>query len=340
MDRRPRHVSVLCLAALLAGPSLAGPLAPPAGPVAPTHKTLSQLEPRTPISAATTPGDQSSVFVISQPGNYYLPADVAVPAGKNGILVAAPDVTIDLAGFAVRGEPGSLSGVITVESARLTLRNGAIRNCGGHGVSALAAPSSRFEGLAITACGAGLATGDGSTADRCSAEGCAGDGFVLESRSILRDCTAAGNAADGFQMQGRSQTVRCTAQNNQSSGFRVEGHANIVRECTSMDNGAFGISVQGTGALITGNYCSGHTGTNGNITVHTTATDNALTDNILMSNGEFTYAIHVVSTGNLVARNRAGGGAGFNVFSGNAQGPLIGLAGMQTNTNPDANCVY
>jgi len=35
-------------------------------------KTLDQVEPRTIVNALNTPGDAKSMFVLSQPGSYYL----------------------------------------------------------------------------------------------------------------------------------------------------------------------------------------------------------------------------------------------------------------------------
>src|SRR5262245_16199985 len=84
---------------LVAWLSPVGDLAPPAGPVAPTMKPLSHVEPRTPITTATTPGDSDALFVISTPGSYYLTGNVAGALGKHGIEVTAPNVTIDLSGF-------------------------------------------------------------------------------------------------------------------------------------------------------------------------------------------------------------------------------------------------
>ena len=330
----------LAIAALGATGALAGPLTPPDGPVVPTHKTLTDVEPRTPMSGATTPGTESSVFVVSQPGDYYLTADVAVPAGKNGITVTAPDVTIDLSGFTIRGETGSLAGIAVIEADRLAVRNGRIRTCGGDGVSALASPEARFENLMISDCGgSGLVTGNGAAVDLCTAESCGAEGFLLEVHSVLRDCIAAGNGGIGIRMQGRSQAVRCTVRDNQGPGVQSDGHANIVRECTIMDNVGDGIAVLGTGAVVSGNYCVGHAPPGGGVTVYSAATDNAIIGNLIIGPPTVGYAVHVVSTGNLVARNW-GASSGYNIFSGNARGPLIGAATMLTNSNPDANYVY
>src|SRR6478672_5324618 len=81
----------------------AGDLNPPAGPVASTMKTLSEVEPRIAINATNTPGDADSVFKISQPGSYYLTGNVTGVASKYGIEIAASGVTVDLAGFELTG---------------------------------------------------------------------------------------------------------------------------------------------------------------------------------------------------------------------------------------------
>lgn len=51
--------------AAAAGLLRAGPLSPPAGPVAATYKTLGEIEPRVAIGEAATPGDGESVYLIS-----------------------------------------------------------------------------------------------------------------------------------------------------------------------------------------------------------------------------------------------------------------------------------
>jgi hypothetical protein len=81
----------------------AGDLNPPAGPVAPTMKSLDDVEPRTAINAANTPGSANSVFRISQPGSYCLTGNVNGGAGLHGIQIESNNVTLDLNGFALMG---------------------------------------------------------------------------------------------------------------------------------------------------------------------------------------------------------------------------------------------
>jgi hypothetical protein len=69
MPVRSPLVLASAVGALACSSTLAGPLDPPAGPIAPTAKPLAELEPRVAISEATTPGDGSCQFRITQPGS-------------------------------------------------------------------------------------------------------------------------------------------------------------------------------------------------------------------------------------------------------------------------------
>ncbi|MBX3380370.1 MAG: right-handed parallel beta-helix repeat-containing protein [Phycisphaeraceae bacterium] len=109
---------------LLSGLSFAGPLTPPAGPISSTSKPLSEVEPRTALSQASTPGDVANQFKITQPGSYYLAGDMtASPGGNACILITANDVTLDLNGFTVRAP--SAEG-IRIGGDRVTIRNGSV----------------------------------------------------------------------------------------------------------------------------------------------------------------------------------------------------------------------
>lgn len=136
MNKRTLCVkAVSFVASLIAttGLTLAGPINPPAGPVSSTMKSLSEVEPRIAINATNTPGDAASMFVISQPGSYYLVGDIATTGAKTAIRVLATDVTVDLNGFVIRrGIDSTSSRGITddhdTENAEQTIaiRNGTI----------------------------------------------------------------------------------------------------------------------------------------------------------------------------------------------------------------------
>lgn len=109
-----------------------GPINPPISTVAPTNKTLAQIEPRIPITAETTPGDSQAVFTITSPGSYYLTSNIASTPTRSAIKIAAPDVTIDLSGYQISALSSLRSAISAVDpnplsaSSSITIRNGSI----------------------------------------------------------------------------------------------------------------------------------------------------------------------------------------------------------------------
>src|SRR4051812_31427609 len=125
------HAVALCAGGYFLLSSLASPqgsLTPP-GPPAATFKTLQQVEPRidlqnAPASAVTTT-NVFYHFVITQPGSYYLSANLGVTK-PNGIQINTEGVTLDLNGFQISRASGTGgNGIeIAVASHRATVRNG------------------------------------------------------------------------------------------------------------------------------------------------------------------------------------------------------------------------
>ncbi|MCB9838270.1 MAG: right-handed parallel beta-helix repeat-containing protein [Phycisphaeraceae bacterium] len=148
------HTS-LCIALMTAicGHACGGEINPPAGPIAPTMKSLDRIEPRVCIN--DLPGDQTAMHVITSPGNYYLADDITVEPGKSGIVVRLSQdtnedsISIDMDGFSITGLQGSLSGIdcpaspiAQVERFHVKQEFGqtsGTRRCGGDGVSVMGA---------------------------------------------------------------------------------------------------------------------------------------------------------------------------------------------------------
>jgi len=98
-----------------------GPLAPPGAP-APTMLTLSQVEPRTPITNTTA-------VTISSPGSYYLTANISVTSGS-AITITASQVTLDLNGFTLSSTEASPAGtgiLLAGGNEDITILNGHIK---------------------------------------------------------------------------------------------------------------------------------------------------------------------------------------------------------------------
>src|SRR5260370_19075271 len=118
-----------------------GSLTPPGAP-GPTMKTLSQIEPRTPIS--------SLPFTISAPGAYYVTTNLTGVTGTNGITIAANDVSLDLKGFSVLAVAGANDAIIVSGNrTNLWFGNGTVRGWGMEGIDGTTAQSSVFTDLKI-----------------------------------------------------------------------------------------------------------------------------------------------------------------------------------------------
>ncbi len=245
--------TLIVAASLLAGGAalLAGPLNPPAGPVASTYKTLSEVEPRIAINAANTPGDASSVYVLNQPGCFYLTGNVIVPAGKSGLRFGQPSITIDLNGFSIIGLPGSGDGITTnVGPKHTVVMNGSIRDCGGAGIDLGLGGGGRVIGVHVDGCGAdGIKVAKGSIVRDCVAAYCGQSGFVSAGDSAFFGCTSRHNAT-GFGLVYTGDTVQsCVASHNSGNGFVLNNA--VLTGCVAESNG---------GAGFVGNYAERFTG--------------------------------------------------------------------------------
>jgi hypothetical protein len=236
--RRPSpRPPVLIAGTILASGALiafAGPINPPAGPVTSTLKTLTEVEPRTAINAANTPGDANSLFRIAQPGSYYLTGNITGVANKSGIEIAASGVTIDLMGFDVAGVSGSLDGIVVSDSflTNITIRGGSIRNWGNDGIDLASAGA------------AGCAVVDIRASDNTAT------GIFAGPHSVVTGCTAFSNGVNGIFINAGGSITGCAADLNTNLGFST-GPGVTVSGCAANSNTSHGFSL-GAGCTITG----------------------------------------------------------------------------------------
>jgi parallel beta-helix repeat protein len=326
------RAALLALSTLLtaAAPlAAAGPLNPPAGAVTSTAKPLAEIEPRTAINAANTPGDADSTYRIAAPGSYYLTGNLAVVAAKNGIEIAASGVTIDLCGFQISGIPGGLAGIsYSAIVDRITIRNGQILNCTS-GVSLQGIPAVTVENVTVTGSasygivvgsgsriincmarsnqGGGIGTAAGSAITGCTAALNTGGGLLSGSGCTVASCTAYDNAGAGFVLNAHTAIQNCSAYNNTSTGFNG-GIACTFSNCTASNNGGDGI-IAGTDSSLVGCTANLNTGDGFDVSVSSltacSAYDN-VADGINAANG-------CTITG---CTSRANDGDGIEVSSG------------------------
>ena len=231
----------------------AGDLIPPPGPITATH--------RTPISDASTPGNASSLFRITQPGSYYLRAGITGVAAKNGIQILSGNVTLDLMGFELNGVvgSGSLDGINTVAAlTSVHIHNGVVRGWGSRGINLVLVSNSQLKELRVDENGGvGIYVGSGSAITNCTAQSNGSDGIATGVGCTITGCTAQGNAADGIDDGGESTVTGCAANTNGEEGIEV-GAGTSVTSCSSYNNMGDGIRTPTgvTGAGCTINNCT------------------------------------------------------------------------------------
>lgn len=369
-----------CLTALVCFPVLGGPLAPPVGPVAPTNKTLMEVEPRTAINSTTAPGDADSVFRIAQAGSYYLTGNVVGVAGKSGVEIAAENVTLDLNGLEVVGVAGALQGINSGTFPGFggaTVRNGTVRNwpTGGVIFPTSWAPSQvcRIENVTSRDNGGtgfesresavyvgciaegnttGYDTGNNGTLSGCAAWGNTGDGFNVGYGSSVSNCISRSNGDDGFRTAGGPASfVGCTSSVNGGDGFEVT--AASLNTCAAAFNTGFAFRLIGDSSLIECNATSTQAGCvtaandctirHCNFSGGTVGIEVTGSDNRVEGNNvaDSTTGLSVTAAGNLIISNSVSGGTTrYSILAGNAAGPIVTTANVATNTIPTANFDY
>lgn len=341
-----------CVIGLASGVTLAGPLAPPAGPVASTGR----FGPRVEINQENTPGDAFSTFVISQPGSYYLAGNVTGEANKRGINIEASGVTVDLMGFEVAGVVDSGIG-IRAESGTNNLRieNGTVRDWGSTGINVLLSSNVVLRSLICAGNG-----GDGLTAARAVVSDCVaqdnGASGIAIGRGAIDRCVSEGNDTTGILIA-LGTLSNSEASNNMGSGIFADG--STVIGCLAFQNGADGIATGASSVImsnsvfsnvengidLSSNSCVAHnvcwangTGGVGAGIFVSVGEGNRIEANNLLNNP---IGIDIDGTGNLIIRNSArGNGTEFTVVAGNGLGDVIGGNGVIISENPWANIDY
>lgn len=317
---------------------LGGPLSPPGGSVAPTYKTLTEVEPRIAINLTNTAGDADSVYKISQPGSYYLTGNVTGVAGKHGIEITASGVTLDLMGFDLVGVPGmgAFDGVsVTVGGLTgITVKNGTVRSWGGDGVDLGSNPSGntvleiRSSGNAgngirvannclISKCIAssntlsGISTGSSCTISECAASSNDAHGITTGLMCTITNCTAPSNALNGINAGSSNRINGCTAAGN-TIGIQTD-FAATISNCTAYNNAERGIEAS-SGSTISG--CTADANRTDGIYADRSTIVNC-TARLNVRNGISVFAYCLIQSNTTVGNGYlTGDGAGIHTVSG------------------------
>ncbi len=332
----------------LAVPSMAGDLTPPAGPVAPTMKTLEQVEPRTPLSQADVP------IVITEPGSYYLTENLSPNANIGDlILIDADHVTLDLRGFSLINKPNGDSNLYALRGISVNTGISGARIMNGftfdfwRGISASTAIATSVE--SVHALGAttdgryGICVGEASIVRNCTAAdlqeigitaddgsliigstvhfcqtGIWANGGTIIDSCVVRNCGIYGIVSTSGAGLAAGHIRNSVAVDGQATGIIVAATGASVRMSAAIDNAGSGISVVGESAVITGSTSTG----NGGHGIEVSGDFNRVDDNTVTGNTQ--YGIEGTGTGNTVTRNHASGNGGlnYNIAPGNSVGTI------------------
>lgn len=346
---RPSPAAILAALALATttGLLIAGPLNPPAGPIAPSYRTLTEVEPRIAISATNTPGDANSLFRISQAGSYYLTGNLTGTAGKHGIEIASNDVTIDLNGFTLAGVPGSLSGITADNTVRHRVRvhNGGIAAWGSYGISLTIGSSSGMHIDRVRAAGNaadGIIVARDSHISACIAAQNGGSGIVAYYGTAIADYVATGNRGTGIDTQGACVISKSTARDNGQDGIAAFEDS-VIEGCIAVANLNDGIWV-GYDCVVRSNLCNdnGPGATVGaGIAVGQFLRGNRIEDNQVIGND---FGLKIDGDNNIIIRNtaRANTSGNFSVVAGNEMAPVVTNPGSSnfSSATPWSNFAY
>jgi parallel beta-helix repeat protein len=334
-----------------------GNLPPPPGPVAPTMKTLSQVEPRTPIGAVPSTPIVSLPYAITAPGSYYLTSSLTGVSGSDGITISANDVTLDLSGFTLLGVAGSGNGIhvtsgvtnVSAGSSNLVVRNGVLDSWGSAGVNAGSAFNAQFHNLRLFSNSFGLEAGNNCTVLDCTASDNTSIGIYVQNGCAVKDCLASDNYT-GISTANDCTVLWCTANNNGSVGIGTGWNSTVkdstagnnggdgiqagpnttVQSCTAAGNDYAGIEINYDG-LITGNNCCDNT-----YGIFIDVGYSLIDGNNVRGNSDYAIYPQNANHGNVISRN-SGGGSSSQYFGYGTNPDYAPFQSISTATSPWAN---
>jgi hypothetical protein len=334
----------LILSSVLA---IGGDLNPPAGPVAPTFKTIDETPLSRPVGETFTPGTSLATYVIDQPGRYHLTEDLVGESGKRGIAITSRNVVLDLNGYSIRGITTALSAIdgdLGSGVSDVAILNGSIFGWPGDGIALPGVPNVHVEGVTIdTLGGAGLILGDravvrdtrvrateatGIETERNSlianvmvvANG--GDGVATGSNSIVRDSTISQNQGVGLDLGFSGKAVDNVINDNVVGGIGIDAYSDVSRNV---------LDFNGRGAL--GSWAIQVSSTNNRIE------RNTISDTItgILDSGSFLVRQNVLIANSIAASSALGTTFTDLDATTNLIGPIVDDTNVATSSNPHAN---
>lgn len=234
-----------------------GSLTPPGLP-APTMKSLAQIEPRTPIN--TISGDSQDLYVIIQPGSYYLTTNITATGSFNAISINTNGVSLDLNGFTISSTGANGTGILLagnqvtgIGNTDITISNGHITGGVTNNAGTYVGPGF-YNGIAYNIPGG---TPDNIRVSGVSVSGCQYFGILLGTgnSTIAESCTVNSVGSYGIQASG---VFHCTAVQCGAAAINADNATDCYGSCVGSGDGmivsyaadnCFVTSVTGAGLL-------------------------------------------------------------------------------------------
>jgi hypothetical protein len=257
-------------AAAIARVAKAGPLTPPPGPISPTGASVAQLstkispfdtgraEPRRPITDC--PSSAYAMYVISQPGAYYLTGNIDAQPGKMCISIECDHVDLDGDGFTINGVQGMSSAVASppgVSPRCIEIYDVAYRQCQCPSCIDLRFSPDVFVSDCLfdqcvcpgdsTGPGAVCRCGPGSEVCDCDVRDCEGASIAVSTGSTIEDCTCMGGSGGAYRCADRCCVDNCAVVSHSGVGITCDDGCTVCDcECRSCTGGP---------AIVCGNGC-------------------------------------------------------------------------------------
>jgi len=226
--------------------------------------TLSQVEPRTPISSVP--------YTISTPGSYYLTTNLNVTTG-DAITITASQVTLDLNGFTIASSAGSPTGtgiLLSGGNTDITILNGHILGTGFANGIYPGGSNVRVAGVSVSGCqnyGIILGTANSTVVESCTVQNIGVTGIQASSVSHSSAYQCGGNAIVANTAEncygncsGSSDGLYVGTANN-CYGYSSSGYGLYATTAT----GCYGFTASGNAGLDANNAnnCAGYSNGNG-----------------------------------------------------------------------------
>ena len=255
MKKRKVIFGVAALSLFFSVFAFAGDLEP-AGPPAPSMKTLDEVEPRTPIHKDDLP------LVIKKSGSYYLAESIVYEGegegvGDAAIAIESDDVTIDLMGFTLDGNNNTKSsaGIYSDNKHHVTVKNGVVKKFERYGVhlAGEAAYDNSVAKVKARYCNFGIVVGGDSKVTDCQVQFSHDTSISTQHNGTVSGCIVSNSpkyARVGIAVGVSSRVINCGVNIANETGIFASGGSR-VSGCSVKGCGKDGINVMDN-SIVTG----------------------------------------------------------------------------------------